>query len=63
MAQEQKNRIKYQTDYDREHYDRIVIVVPKGKRERIKKRASELGKSMNGYISELIDKDIKKDIR
>lgn len=59
MTPKEKSRIKYQTEYDRNHYDRIVIVVPKGKRDRIKRRANELGKSVNGYIGELIDKDME----
>lgn len=46
--------------YHSKAYDRIVIKVKKGKKEEIQKQAADLGKSLNGYICDLIEHDRKK---
>ena len=52
------NQIAYQNNYIKEKYDRINLTVPKGKKEKIKKKAAAAGKSVNEYINSLIDKDM-----
>ena len=52
------NQIAYQNDYIKEKYDRINLTVPKGRKEKIKKRAAAVGKSVNEYINSLIDNDM-----
>jgi predicted HicB family RNase H-like nuclease len=42
-------------------YDRINLTVPKGDKEKIKAYAESKGKSVNGYIYDLIQKDMKSD--
>ena len=44
--------------WNQANYDQIVLRVPKGQKEAITARASALGKSLNGYIRELIEKDM-----
>ena len=46
--------------YNAKAYDRIALVVKKGKKERIKEKADEMGISINGYITALIDADLNK---
>lgn len=46
--------------YINKAYDRINLTVPKGDKERIKAYAEAQGKSVNGYINELIEADMKK---
>ena len=46
--------------YNAKAYDRIALVVKKGKKERIKEKADEIGISINGYITALIDADLNK---
>lgn len=41
--------------YNKKAYDRIDIVVPKGKRQVIKDFAASQGKSLNRFINEAID--------
>ena len=41
-------------------YDRIEVKVKKGRRAEIAARAAELGKSVNAYITGLIDEDMKR---
>ena len=42
--------------YNKKAYDRIDVIVPKGKREVIKYFARKQGKSTNRFINEAIDK-------
>ena len=42
--------------YNKKAYDRIDIIVPKGKREVIKRFAQKQGKSTNRFINDAIDK-------
>ena len=52
------NQFEYQNNYIKEKYDRISLIVPKGRKEEIKKRAAVEGKSVNEYINGLIDNDM-----
>ncbi len=47
--------------YNKKAYDRISVVVPKGKRHLIKEFAQKQGKSLNGFICEAIDAQMKAD--
>lgn len=51
-----KATIKYQ----KKAYDRLELKVKKGEKEKIQRRAAELGISVNAYISQLIQQDIEK---
>ena len=42
--------------YNKKAYDRIDIIVPKGKRRIIKEFAESHGKNTNKFINEAIDK-------
>ena len=42
--------------YNKKAYDRIDIIVPKGKREIIRNFARKQGKSTNRFINDAIDK-------
>ena len=42
--------------YNKKAYDRIDIIVPKGKRAIIKNFAKKQGKSTNRFINDAIDK-------
>lgn len=44
--------------YNAKAYDRIALVVKKGKKERIKEKADEMGISINAYINALIEADL-----
>lgn len=39
-------------------YDRIGLVVPKGRKETLEQRAQETGESVNGYLNRLIREDL-----
>lgn len=47
--------------YNKKAYDRIDVVVPKGKRQIIKDFAASQGKSLNRFICDAIDKEMNMD--
>lgn len=53
------NSTEYKNKFTREKYDRIGLVVKKGRKEELKARAESQGLSLNEYINRLIDNDDK----
>ena len=53
------NQIEYQNKYNKEKYDRITIMVPKGDKERLQAYAQRLNLSLNAYINKIIENEIK----
>lgn len=51
-------KTEYKNSWQSEHRDKILLLVEKGKKEKIKTHAENLGMSLNAYINALIDKDI-----
>lgn len=47
--------------YNAKAYDQIPLRVKKGQKELIQKHAERLGKSVNGYIVDLIETDMQKE--
>lgn len=41
--------------YEKEKIDRLMIRVPKGKREKIQEFATSRGESVNGLVNRLLD--------
>ncbi|MGI6722109.1 MAG: DUF1778 domain-containing protein [Anaerovoracaceae bacterium] len=61
MAEAKKfNQTEYQDEYNREHYDRIQIRVPKGEKEIIKNAAKVAGQSVNEFVVRAVRNSIKK---
>jgi len=55
-------KIKANNRYTEKTYDRLSIYIPKGQKEIIKSYADKQNKSLNGFIVDAIEKEIKKDI-
>ena len=47
-------------EYNRAKFDRFLVTVQKGERDKIKEHAKEAGKSLNAYIIGLIEADMGK---
>lgn len=60
MSAEEKvfNQISYQNSYNKEKYDRISLMLPKGEKDRIKTAAATAGESVNEYINKAIKQRI-----
>ena len=44
--------------YSAAHYDRLEILLPKGRRETIRRAAAGRGLSVNGYVAALVCADL-----
>ena len=47
--------------YMQKAYDRLNVLVPKGRREKIKAAASAAGESMNQYVVKAVDERMERD--
>lgn len=56
------DKIKYQNEFNKANYDRIEIVVPKGKKAELKEIIKASGQSMSEYINQAINERIEKEI-
>jgi len=54
MSDKKFDSVKYRNQFEREHYDRLTILVPKGKKEVIKKAAADSGMSMSELIMDAL---------
>lgn len=52
---------KVKNRWNKDNYDRILLCLPKGEKEIIKKQAMEHGVSMNRYIQIAIIEKMKND--
>lgn len=59
MAQS-KAHIKASNKFNAKAYDRVSLMLPKGQRDKIRAHAESKGLSLNGYINELIKKDMEQ---
>ena len=57
MTKKEFNPVKYRNDYDREHYDKVLLSLPKGSKDLIKGKAEKAGKSVSQYVLDLVKKD------
>ena len=57
MSEDKKpfDQIKYQNEYNKEKYDRINIMAPKGKKDLWKEKAKAEGLSLSAWILKHID--------
>jgi hypothetical protein len=53
-----KAHMRATAKWEKENYAQLVIMVPKGKKELIKKCAASKGESMNSFITRLIYKEM-----
>ena len=54
-------KTEYKNKYAAEKYDRVGLMLPKGRKDEIKAAAEKQGKSLNGYIVTAIDEKIERD--
>lgn len=61
MAENQgKPSTRAKNKYNAANYERIALVVPKGKKAKIKAYADSKGDSINGFINKAIDKAMEE---
>ena len=47
--------------YEAKAYDKVLVRMPKGKKEQIEAHAKERGESTNGFINRAIDEQLRRD--
>lgn len=47
--------------FEQQNYDKVLLRMPKGKKEAIKAHADEQSESLNGFINRAIDEAIERD--
>lgn len=57
---DKSSAIKYNNEFNKQAYDRISLMVAKGKKEIIQKKAKENGESLNSFINRAIDSLLDK---
>ena len=63
MPEKPKSRTAYKNQFIAENYDRINLMVPKGRKKQMLDylKTFETKLSLNAYINKLIDHDMQKD--
>lgn len=61
MAEVGKSSTRAKNKYNAENYDNLRIVVPKGKKDKIKAFAESKGESINGFVNRAIDEAMKNE--
>lgn len=55
------NQIKYQQEYNKTHYDRLEISIPKGQKAIVQEKAKIAGQSMKEYVMQAIRERIERE--
>ena len=56
-------RLRANRKWDEKAYDKILLRLPKGKKDVIQSYTSKQGMSLNGFISRAIDEAMQRDDR
>lgn len=62
MAKKTANLSAYHNQWQKEHYDRINLIVPKGKKDIIQDHAFWHRESMVAFINRAIDEAMERDM-
>lgn len=61
MSPASKAQQKAVNKYMKENYDRVNLVMPKGRKDAIRTHAEKNGESLNGFINRAIDEAMERD--
>ncbi len=53
--------IRYNNDYNKQTYDRVTIMLPKGGKEELQTAARQAGQSVNEYVKQAISARMDRD--
>ena len=55
------NKVAYNNEFNKNNYDRVGLLMPKGKKEVVKNYAKKKGESVNAFINRAIDETMAND--
>ena len=61
MSPASKAQQKAVNKYMKSNYDRVYLVMPRGKKDIIQAHAAQQGESVNAYINRAIDEAMQRD--
>ena len=61
MSPTSKAQQKAVNKYMKENYDRVNLVMPKGRKDAVKAHAEKNGESLNSFINRAIDETMERD--
>ena len=61
MSPASKAQQKAVNKYMKKNYDRVNLVMPKGRKDDIRTNAEKNGESLNGFINRAIDEAMERD--
>ena len=61
MSPASKAQQKAVNKYMKKNYDRVNLVMPKGRKDAIRTNAEKNGESLNGFINRAIDEAMERD--
>ena len=61
MSPASKAQQKAVNKYMKSNYDRVNLVMPKGKKDIIQAHAAQQGESVNAYINRALDEALQRD--
>ena len=57
------NKTKYNNNFQKNNYDRVIFFVNKGKKEEFKEHCNKFGyKSLNSFVNEAVQEKIQRDL-
>ncbi len=57
---EEQKKIQYNNEFKKNNYDRVDLLLPRGRKEQIKTVAAWQGLSVNAWIAGLIDAELER---
>lgn len=54
-------RTEYKNQWQKENVDRVNLIMPKGKKEKLQSYAKSRGESLSGFINRAIDEAMERD--
>ena len=61
MNTQGKPSTKAKNKYRDKTYDRMELILPKGKKEQLRNHILKQGKSLNGFVNEAIEEKMERD--
>lgn len=55
------NQFKYQHEYNKANYDRVEIIMPKGKKAEVREIAKAAGQSVSEYVNQAIEERMERE--
>ena len=57
---DKEKELSYIAQYQKENYDRITVMAPRGTKDQIKKAAELKGMKMSGFVLDCIQKELER---